>query len=118
MRYNYNIESNDYGDFFANGFYRRGLSNASTLGANIAYSQDIQNFGLMWTQAVRNILVFDSVVLASHDDRNKINYSVGLSASKDFGQFSMGLSSRRMYPNKTLSFWVMIYRLARHMPEI
>ena len=94
LRYNYNIESNDYGDFFANGFYRRGLSNATTLGANIAYSQDIQNFGLMWTQAVRNILVFDIVVLAAHDDRNKINYSVGLSASKDFGQFSMGLSSK------------------------
>lgn len=94
LRYNYNLDSSDYRDFFVNGFYRRGLSNATTLGTNLSYSEDIQNAGVMWTQAISNILIVDSVVMASHDDRNQMNYSYGLSASKDFGNFSLGASSK------------------------
>lgn len=93
LRYNYNIDSNDYREFFSNFYYRRGLSNTTTLGSNFLYSNEIQNLGLMWTQAVSHYLVLDSIVQASHHD-NQINYSAGLSASKDFGQFSLGASSK------------------------
>ena len=94
LRYNYNVDSSDYRDFFVNTYYRKGMSNSTTLGTNLSYSKDIQNVGLMWTQAISNIFVLDSVALASHDDDNQFNYSYGLSASKDFGRFSMGVSSK------------------------
>lgn len=94
LRYNYNLDSSDYRDFFVNTYYRKGLSNATTLGTNLSYSKDIQNVGFMWTQAISNIFILDSVVLASYDNDNKFNYSYGLSASKDFGRFSVGLSSK------------------------
>lgn len=102
LRYNYNVDSDDYRDFFANGFYRKGLSNASTLGATLSYSQDIQNAGLMWTQAISNIFVLDNLVLTSNDDQQHFNYSYALSASKDFGRFSMGISSK--YTEKDFKF--------------
>ncbi len=73
-----------------NTYFRRGMSNSTTLGSNLSYSKDIQNIGFMWTQAISNIFVLDSVVLASHDDENQFNYSYGLSASKDFGHFQWG----------------------------
>ena len=94
LRYNYNLDSSDYRDFFASGYYRKGISNSTTLGTNISYSQDIQNVGVLWTQAIKNIFILDSVVLASHDKDNQFNYSYGLSASKDFGRFSIGASSK------------------------
>lgn len=94
LRYNYSTDSGDYRDFFANTYYRRGLSNSTTLGTNLSYSQDIQNVGFTWTQGVSNYLVLDSVILASHDDAHDINYSYGLSASKDFGRVSLGLSTK------------------------
>ena len=94
LRYNYNLESNDYREFFANAYFRRGISKTVSLGTNILYSKDIQNLGLIWTQALRNILVFDSVIQASHEDENGFNFSYGLSLSKDYGRFSFGLSSK------------------------
>ena len=102
LRYNYNLDSSDYRDFFVNTYFRRGMSNSTTLGSNLSYSKDIQNIGFMWTQAISNIFVLDSVVLASHDDENQFNYSYGLSASKDFGRFSMGASSK--YTEKDFKF--------------
>lgn len=93
LRYNYNIDSNDYRDFFSNFYYRRGLSNKTTLGSNFLYSDEIQNLGLMWTQAVSHYLVLDNIVQVSHHD-NQFNYSAGFSASKDFGKFSLGASSK------------------------
>jgi len=94
LRYNYNIESNDYREFFANAYFRRGVSKTISIGTNFLYSKDIQNLGLIWTQALRNILVFDSVVLASHEDNDGFRFSYGFSLSKDFGRFSFGLSSK------------------------
>ena len=94
LRYNYNLESSDYRDFFANTFFRRGISNSTSLGINALYSQDIQNLGLMWTQAVSNWFLFESVAQASHDDRNDTNFSYGLSLSKDIGRFSFGANSK------------------------
>lgn len=101
LRYNYNIKSDDYRDFFSNFYYRRGLSNVTTLGSNFLYSDKIQNLGLMWTQAISHYVVLDSIVQASHHD-NQFNYSYGLSASKDFGRFSLGASSK--YTERNFKF--------------
>lgn len=102
LRYNYNLESDDYRDFFVNGFYRKGLSNSTTLGTNLSYSKDIQNIGLMWTQAISNLFVLDNLILTSNDEEDNFNFSYGLSASKDFGRFSMGISSK--YSERNFKF--------------
>lgn len=94
LRYNYNIESNDYRNFFSNLYYRYGVSNWTTLGSNFSYSEDLQNLGFLWTQAISHYLVLDSVVQASHDELNNFNYSYGLSAAKDFGRVSLGASAK------------------------
>lgn len=102
LRYNYNLESDDYRDFFVNGFYRKGLSNSTTLGTNLSYSKDIQNIGLMWTQAISNLFVLDNLILTSNDEHHDFSFSYGLSASKDFGRFSMGISSK--YSERNFKF--------------
>ena len=68
LRYNYNIESNDYRNFFSNLYYRYGVSNWTTLGSNFSYSEDLQNLGFLWTQAISHYLVLDSVVALLHKD--------------------------------------------------
>ncbi len=93
LRYNYNFDSSDYRDFFANTFYRRGISNSTSLGTNILYSKDIQNLGFMWTQAVSNLFLLDTTVQSSHEDTNGVNFSYGLSVSKDWNQFSVGFNT-------------------------
>ncbi|OTG67394.1 fimbria/pilus outer membrane usher protein [Acinetobacter silvestris] len=94
LRYNYNSDSSDYRDFFANTFYRKGISNSTSLGTNLLYSKDIQNIGLMWTQAVSNLFLLDSTIQGSHEDQNGFKFSYGLSASKDLGRYSLGASTK------------------------
>lgn len=38
IRYNYDLQSNDYREFFSNIYFRRGISNLTTLGFNATYS--------------------------------------------------------------------------------
>ena len=52
LRYDYNYEPNDYRDFFGNVYFRRGITDSTTLGTNLTYSDDVQNIGLLWTQAI------------------------------------------------------------------
>ncbi|WP_228146118.1 fimbria/pilus outer membrane usher protein [Acinetobacter sp. ANC 4648] len=102
LRYNYNLDSSDYRDFFANTFYRKGISNSTSLGTNVLYSKDIQNVGLMWTQAVSNLFLLDSTIQSSHEDKSGFNFSYGLSASKDLGRYSLGLNSK--YTERNFKF--------------
>ncbi|MEB3755138.1 fimbria/pilus outer membrane usher protein [Acinetobacter sp. MD2(2019)] len=94
LRYNYSLDSSDYRDFFASGFFRRGISNQTSLGLNAAYSKDIQNLGIMWTQAIASKFVVDTLVMASHDDQSKYNYAYGFSTSKDFNNLTIGFRTR------------------------
>ncbi|MQW93314.1 fimbria/pilus outer membrane usher protein [Acinetobacter sp. dk771] len=94
LRYNYSTDSSDYRDFFTNLYYRRGLSKSTSLGGSLTYTGDIQNIGLVWTQALPKLIVMDVEVLGSHDDRDGAHYQYGISMSKDFGLVSMGLSSK------------------------
>ena len=98
LRYDYNLKSDNYDTFFSNVFYRRGLTNSTSLGVDVVYSQDIQNVGLMWTQALKNWFIFDGLIQSSHDERSGYNYLYGLSASKDFSRFSFGGSVRYADP--------------------
>ena len=92
LRYNYNITSNDYQDFFTNLYFRRGINHNTTLGFNMAYSDDIKNLGLMWTQALGQIGVVDFYAATSHANQGD-GYSVGASLSKYWNKVSVGVSA-------------------------
>ncbi|MEB3767321.1 fimbria/pilus outer membrane usher protein [Acinetobacter sp. MD2] len=94
LRYNYNLDSSDYRNFFTSGFFRRGISQNISLGFNAAYSQDIQNLGIMWTQAVAHSVVVDLLAMSSYDKKSHLSSAYGFSTSKEFKRVSLGLSSR------------------------
>lgn len=93
LRYNYYTSSNDYRDFLANLYYRRGLSETTSLGTNISYTQDLQNTGITWTQGLPYFVVLDALVINAHsNDGSRFLY--GLSLSKEFSRMSLGISSK------------------------
>jgi outer membrane usher protein len=93
LRYNYYTSSNDYRDFLANLYYRRGLSETTSLGTNISYTQDLQNTGITWTQGLPYFVVLDALAINAHsNDGSRFLY--GLSLSKEFNRMSLGISSK------------------------
>lgn len=94
IRYNYDYKDNDYRDFFTNLYFRRGITPATTLGFNLAYSEPVQNYGLLWTQAVSKYFLLDTTAVASHADDTGQGFSVGASLSRNLGKVSLGLSSQ------------------------
>lgn len=93
IRYNYDYNSSDYRDFFSSFYFRRGITQQTTLGVNGAYSRDIQNMGLMWTQAIGRYALVDFSAMGSHANSGN-GYSIGASISQNFKRFSMGVSSK------------------------
>lgn len=93
LRYNYYTSSNDYRDFLANLYYRRGVGEATSLGANISYTEDLQNTGITWTQGLPFFIVLDTLALNSHSNDGSL-FLYGLSLSKEFSRMSMGVSSK------------------------
>jgi outer membrane usher protein len=93
LRYNYYTSSNDYRDFLANLYYRRGLTETTSLGTNISYTQDLQNTGITWTQGLPYFVVLDALAINAHsNDGSRFLY--GLSLSKEFSRMSLGISSK------------------------
>ena len=93
LRYNYYTSSDDYRDFLANIYYRKGLRENTSLGTNISYTKDLQNIGLTWTQGLPHFVVLDTLLLNSHADEGS-KFLYGLSLSKEFRWVSMGISSK------------------------
>ena len=91
LRYNYNIENDDYREFFSNLYFRRGISHAVTLGFNAAYSEDVQNLGLMWTQAAGKIAVLDMYAAGSRSAQ-ETGYSAGTALTRSWRKMSAGAS--------------------------
>ncbi|MGE8539902.1 fimbria/pilus outer membrane usher protein [Acinetobacter sp. ANC 3813] len=93
LRYNYYTSSDDYRDFLANIYYRKGLRENTSLGTNISYTKDLQNVGLTWTQGLPHFVVLDTLLLNSHADEGS-KFLYGLSLSKEFRWVSLGISSK------------------------
>jgi len=83
LRYNYNIENDDYREFFSNLYFRRGVSHATTLGFNAAYSEEVQNLGLMWTQSAGKIAVLDMYAAGSRSAQED-GYSAGTALTRSW----------------------------------
>ncbi|MGA8882428.1 MAG: fimbria/pilus outer membrane usher protein [Acinetobacter sp.] len=91
LRYNYNIENDDYREFFSNLYFRRGVSHAVTLGFNAAYSEEVQNLGLMWTQSAGKIAVLDMYAAGSRSAQED-GYSAGTALTRSWRKVSAGAS--------------------------
>ncbi|MHA3049803.1 fimbria/pilus outer membrane usher protein [Acinetobacter sp. ANC 4639] len=93
IRYNYDINSSDYREFFASTYFRRGVTDKTSLGFTTAYSSDIQALGLMWTQAAPKYALFDFSAMGSHG-YGENGYALGASVSRNFKNFSFGVASK------------------------
>ncbi|MBL8284443.1 MAG: fimbrial biogenesis outer membrane usher protein [Acinetobacter johnsonii] len=93
LRYDYDIVSDDYRDFFGNAYFRRGITNNTTLGANLVYSEDIQNLGLLWTQALGKYALLDTMASSSHSDLGD-GYTVGAAISHSGKRLAYGFSTK------------------------
>lgn len=93
LRYNYDTQSDDYREFFSNAYLRRGFSQSTTLGLNAAYSKDVQNIGLMWTQGLSHWALLDMYFGASHLNGDE-GYSVGTSLSRTLKNMSFGVNAQ------------------------
>lgn len=91
LRYNYNIENDDYREFFSNLYFRRGVSHATTLGFNVAYSEEVRNLGLMWTQSAGKIAVLDMYAAGSRSAQED-GYSAGTALTRSWRKVSAGAS--------------------------
>ncbi len=65
-----------------------GLRTVPTLGANLVYSEDIQNLGLLWTQALGKYALLDTMASSSHSDLGD-GYTVGAAISHSWKAFSL-----------------------------
>ncbi len=45
LRYDYDYVSDDYREFFGNLYFRRGITDSTTLGTNLSYSKDVRMLG-------------------------------------------------------------------------
>lgn len=93
IRYNYDYNSSDYREFFTSVYFRRGITDKTTLGFTADYSSDIQTLGLMWTQAAPKYALFDFSVMGSHG-YGENGYALGTSVSRNFKNFSFGVASK------------------------
>ncbi|MDH1915922.1 fimbria/pilus outer membrane usher protein [Acinetobacter junii] len=93
LRYNYDYDSNDYRDFFSNLYFRKGITDSTSLGFNAAYSESIKNIGLMWTQSLFHSVLLDTNAVASSAE-GRSGYSLGIAMSDSFDSFSVGFNSK------------------------
>ena len=104
IRYNYDLQSNDYREFFSNIYFRRGISNLTTLGFNATYSEEVKNLGLLWTQAISKYALLDAFIAGS-DSNDGSGYSVGGSISRTVNNIYLGFSGQYSTDNyKTLGY--------------
>lgn len=93
LRYGYDDVESDYQDFFGKFLYRRGINNYTTLGTDMLYSDKVQNVGVLWTQAIKNYVLLDTILSGSQTDDNT-GYAGSFGISRDFTNWSVGMQSQ------------------------
>lgn len=80
-------------EIFTKLLYRSGINNYSTLGTDMLYSDKVQNVSLLWTQAIKNYVLLDTILSGSNADDNN-GYAASLGISRDFAWWSVGMQSQ------------------------
>lgn len=97
LRYDYDYVSDDYREFFGNLYFRRGITDSTTLGTNLSYSKDVQNVGLLWTQSLSKYALLDTHAASSHSDWGD-GYTFGASLSRNGSRLALGASHKYYSP--------------------
>lgn len=92
LRYNFDEDSDDYRDYFANIYYRKGITNKFNLGMSSQFSEDLQNLGIFSSHYVPNIGILNIGAAYSQTDQQH-GYKMNLGWSKNTARYSFGLNS-------------------------
>lgn len=93
IRYNYSDQNDDYREFFSSIYYRRGLTDKTTLGTTLSYSEEAKNYSFLWTQALSRFGLLDySYTLSQYKGQN--GYNMNTSLSNQIGRYSFGISNQ------------------------
>jgi outer membrane usher protein len=97
LRYNYSEQSDDYREWFGSAYYRRGITDKTTLGTVMDYSHDLKSTGLLWSQYLYKLGLFELNSAYSHAEKGD-GYTVSTEFKRDKEKYSLGLKTQYYSP--------------------
>lgn len=93
LRYNYSEQSDDYREWFGSAYFRRGVTDITTLGAVADYSHDLKSTGLLWSQYLYKLGLLE-INSAYSDSQKGDGYTISTEFKRDKDQYSLGLKAQ------------------------
>lgn len=93
LRYNYSEESDDYREWFASAYLRRGMTDSTTLGMVADYSRALTSTGLLWSQYLYKLGLLE-INSAYSDAKSSDGYTLSTEFKRDKDKYSLGLKSQ------------------------
>ena len=93
LRYNYSEESDDYREWFGSAYFRRGITDITTLGVVADYSHDLKSTGLLWSQYLYKLGLLE-INSAYSDSQKADGYTLSTEFKRDKDQYSLGLKTQ------------------------
>ncbi|WP_347455987.1 fimbria/pilus outer membrane usher protein [Acinetobacter thermotolerans] len=95
LRYNYDVVDDDYRDMFGKFYFRRGITNSTTLGVDLVYSENVSNADLLWTQGISKYFLLDTAASVSKSEEiDEQGYAGGIGISRNSRNWAFGLNSQ------------------------
>ena len=93
LRYNYSEQSDDYRDWFGSAYFRRGITDKTTLGAVVDYSRNLKSTGLLWSQYLYKMGLLE--LNSAYSDSNQGDgYTLSTEFKRDKDKYSLGLKTQ------------------------
>jgi len=93
LRYNFSEDSNDYREWFGSAYFRRGVTEKTTLGSVLDVSKDLKSIGLLWSQYLYKLGLFE-LNSAYSDSKKGKGYTVSTEFKRDKEKYSVGIKSQ------------------------
>lgn len=100
LRFNYAYDDNDYRDWFASAYLRRGITPHTTLGTTLDYSEQLQSTGFMWSQYVQQMGLLElNAAYSRVKDLDLKGYTINSEFRRDQPNYSLGLRTQYYSPD-------------------
>lgn len=93
LRYNYSEESDDYREWFGNAYFRRGITDKTTLGSVFDVSKDLKSVGVLWSQYLYKLGLLE-LNSAYSDSKKGDGYTLSTEFKRDTEKYSIGIKSQ------------------------
>lgn len=93
LRYNFSEDSDDYREWFGSAYFRRGVTEKTTLGSVLDVSKDLKSVGLLWSQYLYKLGLFE-LNSAYSDSKKGEGYTVSTEFKRDTEKYSVGIKSQ------------------------